>query len=69
MKERITDYKGRLACLYDSETGHIESSYKGYRTSTNLEIGAEFSIQRDDAVTIVTRISKSTFNTIKIKIS
>lgn len=57
----VRDGKKRLACKYDAETETIEALYKGYKTSTRLEVGNSFALERDTTVTVVTRDTVTTF--------
>lgn len=59
--EVIRDCKGRVACKGDAATGDVESAYKGHKTRTRLSIGEVFTIERDDIITKVTRISTTAF--------
>lgn len=59
--ETIRDCKNRVACKGDAATGLVESLYKGFETSTQLTVGAAFTIKRDSVITKVTRISATAF--------
>lgn len=59
--EIIRDCKNRVACMGDAATGLVEFLYKGVKTRTKLSVGAAFTIERDDIVTRVTRISATAF--------
>jgi hypothetical protein len=59
--DRILDCNGRLACMGDPVTGLVECLYKGNRTSTVLEIGETFTVERQDTVTSITKAGNNTF--------
>lgn len=51
------DCLGRLACMGNPETGLVECLYKGNKTSAVLAVGETFTVERQDIVTIITRVS------------
>ena len=55
------DCLGRLACMRGSETGLVECLYKGNKTSAVLAIGETFTVERQDIVTIITRVAVHDF--------
>jgi len=55
----VKDCNNHTACYIDESTGYVEAEYKKQTTSTYLSIGKSFVIERNDAKTIVTRISDS----------
>ncbi len=55
------DSLGRLACTGDPETGLVECWYKKHKTSTVLQIGESFTVEREGTVTIITRASAYKF--------
>ena len=57
MLQRVDDCKGRWVCSADPETGLVELKYKQVAASCIIPIGEEYKIQRDDTVTVLTRIS------------
>ena len=59
--EEIRDCLGRLACCGNAATGYVSSLYKGHRTTTYLSIGETFTVERDNTITVVTRITTSAF--------
>lgn len=59
--ETFRDCKNRIACMGDATTGLVESLYKGVKTRTKLSVGAAFTVERDDVVTKITRISTTAF--------
>ena len=59
--ETFRDCKNRIACKGDAATGLVESLYKGVKTRTELSVGAAFTVERDDVVTKITRISTTAF--------
>ena len=59
--ETFRDCKNRIACMGDAATGLVESLYKGCKTRTLLPIGAAFTVERDEVITKVTRISTTAF--------
>lgn len=59
--ETFRDCKNRIACMGDATTGLVESLYKGVKTRTELSVGAAFTVERDDVVTKITRISTTAF--------
>lgn len=60
--ETFRDCKNRIACMGDAATGLVESLYKGVKTRTELSVGAVFTVERDDVVTKITRISTTAFH-------
>ena len=59
--ETFRDCKNRIACMGDAATGLVEALYKGVKTRTELSVGAAFTVERDDVVTKITRISTTAF--------
>ncbi len=57
----IRDCKNRIACKGNAQTGDIETVYKGHKTRTRLPVGGVFTIERDDVITKITRISTTAF--------
>ena len=55
------DCLGRLACMGNLETGLVECIYKGNKTSTVLAIGESFIVERQDIVTVITRVAANDF--------
>lgn len=55
------DCLGRLACKGNLETGLVECLYKGNKTSAILAIGESFTVERQDIVTIITRVAAHDF--------
>lgn len=55
------DCLGRLACKGNPETGLVECLYKGNKTSTILAIGESFTVERQEIVTIITRVAAHDF--------
>ncbi len=60
--EEIRDCKNRLACKGDAATGFVELVYKGQRIMTVLSVGAEITIEREGVVTVIQRITDSSFH-------
>ena len=60
--EEIRDCKGRLAAAGDTKTGLIENRYKGQKTKTQLQIGGSITFERENVITLITRISATDFN-------
>lgn len=58
--EPIKNYKGAIVCKGDPATGEIESFYKHSREITVLDIGRQFTIERQGVRTIITRTSDTT---------
>ena len=56
------DCTGRLAATGDVITGLVENRYKGQKTKALLRIGESLSIERENVITIITRISATAFN-------
>lgn len=56
------DCKGRLAATGDSKTGTVENRYKGQKTKAKIRIGESFTIERENVITIITRISTTAFS-------
>ena len=63
------DRRNRCVCFADASTGIIEHEYKHEKTSTCIPIGGQYRIERDDTVTILTRISKDKFKVEKYQIA
>ena len=59
--EDIRDCRGRLTCKGDAATGFVESVYHGVKFCTTLSVGAEFAVEREGVVTIITRTTDSAF--------
>lgn len=55
MLQRFDDCKGRWACSADPETGLVEHKYKNVRISCHIQVGEEFTIRRDDTITVLKR--------------
>ena len=62
MKQTIRDAKGRIACIADPLTGIIEIKYNKIFVHTTLEIGKSLTIEREGAVTTLTRLSAGDFH-------
>ena len=56
------DFIGRLAATGDATTGLVENCYKGQKTKALLRIGESLTIERENVITIITRISTTAFN-------
>ena len=56
------DCTGRLAATGDVITGLVENRYKGQKTKAQLRIGESLTIERENVITIITRISATEFN-------
>ena len=56
------DCKGRLAATDNAKTGLVENHYKGQKTKARLQIGESLTIERENVITIITRISTTAFN-------
>lgn len=56
------DCTGRLAARGDATTGLVENRYKGQKTKALLRIGESLTIERENVITIITRISINAFN-------
>lgn len=59
--EAVLDGKGRLARYVDNETGLVENSYKGNKTSIVLQVGEIFKIERQDVTTLLKRREDRSF--------
>ena len=57
MLQRINDCKGRCACFVDPMTGLVKHEYKKVKTSSRIPVGGEYTIERDDTVTVLKRIN------------
>ena len=55
------DCLGRLACMGDPETGLVECLYKGNKTSAVLAVGEVFTVERQEIVTVITRVATNDF--------
>lgn len=62
MKQTIRDAHGRVACVADPLTGVIEIKYSKIFVQTVLEIGKSLTIEREGAVTTLTRLSAADFH-------
>ena len=60
--EEIRDCTGRIACKANATTGFVEVSYKRCKTSTQIPIGGVFTIERENVITLITRINDAGFN-------
>ena len=58
----LHDCLGRLACMGNPNTGFVECVYKGHKTSTKLEIGESFTVERQNVVTVITRTPNNRFD-------
>ena len=56
------DCKGRLAATGNAKTGLVENHYKGQKTKARLRIGESLTIERENVITTITRISTTAFN-------
>lgn len=56
------DCTGRLAATGDATTGLVENRYKGQKTKALLRIGESLTIERENVITTITRISITAFN-------
>lgn len=61
MMEPYYDARNRICCYADVLTGVIEHEYKHVKTKVCLPIGGEYSLERDNTVTIFRRTEKSEF--------
>lgn len=59
--QELRDCKGRIACMGNAATGLVECLYKGHKTRTHLDVGADFTIEREGIETIITRVSDIAF--------
>lgn len=55
------DCLGRLACIGNPEMGVVECLYKGNKTSAVIAVGGSFTVERQDIVTIITRVATHDF--------
>ena len=69
MMKAYTDCRKRCVCYADAETGLIKHEYKREKTSTRIPIGGTYRIERDDTVTIMTRVSCQEFKIESFKIA
>ena len=58
----LHDCLGRLACMGNPATGFVECVYKGHKTSTTLEVGESFTVERQNIITIITRTPNNHFD-------
>lgn len=58
---KIRDSNGHLACIVDESSGYVEAIYKKQTVSTYLPVGRSIRIERQGAVTTVTRDTEATF--------
>ncbi len=61
MLKPYKDCRERCICYADPATGEIEHEYKREKTSTQIPIGGKYRVERDDVITILTRISDQEF--------
>ena len=66
--EEIRDFRGRLACIAEPDTGYVETIYKGQKAGVILPVGATFLVERDGIRTTVTRNTKETITTKSISL-
>ena len=59
--QELRDGKGRIACMGNAATGLVECLYKGHRTRTRLDVGDNFTVEREGIETIITRVSDMAF--------
>ena len=59
--EEIRGCLGRLACCGNAATGYVSSLYKGHRTTAYLSICETLTVERDNTITVATRINTSAF--------
>ena len=59
--QELRDCKGRIACMGNATTGLVECLYKGHRTRTRLDVGDNFTVEREGIETIITRVSDMAF--------
>lgn len=59
--EAVFDCKGRIACYVDNDTGLVENSYKGNKTSVVLQKGDIFKIERQNVTTLLKRKDSRSF--------
>lgn len=59
--QELRDCKGRIACMGNAATGLVECRYKGHRTRTRLDVGDNFTVEREGIETTITRISDMAF--------
>lgn len=57
---QIRDDNNHLVCKANEETGYIEAAYKGQVVSTYLPVGKSLRIERQGAITIITRDTETT---------
>ena len=55
------DCRNRCVCYADASTGLVEHEYKHVKTSTCIPIGGIYRIERENTITILTRISEREF--------
>ena len=60
--KRYNDCRERCACFADAATGEVAHEYKHVKTTTRIPIGGTYRIERDDTVTILTRVSEQEFS-------
>ena len=62
MRRKIMDCKNRCACFVDDQTGVVEHEYRKVKTKTKVPIGGEYTIERDNTITILRRTAVSGFD-------
>ena len=61
MMHQYSDIEGRCACFADAATGIVEHKYKGVQTKTRIPVGGDYSIERENTVTILKRVNDKEF--------
>ncbi len=61
MMKQYRDMIGRCVCCADAATGIVEREYKKSKTRTRLPIGGEYTVERDNIITTLTRIDTCDF--------
>lgn len=68
MLREIRDCKNRCACYVDDVSGYVVHEYRRVRTESKVGIGEEYTIIRDNTVTVLKRSANKGFAVKKIKL-
>ena len=67
MMKQYKDSLGRCVCYADAFTGIVEHQYKKVKTKTTVPIGGEYTVERDNIITILKRVDTVDFQVISYK--
>lgn len=64
---KVNDCRCRCVCMVDDKTGYIEQKYKNQKTTFTLPVGSDYTVERDNIITILHRSSDGRFEIISYK--